>query len=202
MGRRANRLAQIGQQARTEADLANQSTYPPTLEANTTFEDDFAVALRAGIIQSLQPFMVGDDGFSRMLFGTLKRMLERADTKDLVNVLDSASNFCKEMEPFRDQYRQLESLEIPDDLTALDAGRVDTDSGSERDGSGDIGGSDEVREIDLASFLDPSLLASLSPDEQAFIQQSISSRYEAEMESDESGNREVSEGEIQSDGAG
>jgi hypothetical protein len=105
------------------------------------------------------------------------------------------------MEPYRDQYRQLESLQIPDDLTTLDIGRTDASSG-EGNRQGDTGRGDEVREIDLASFLNPAVFEALSDDEKSFIQQSIGGGHETAMESDKSGNGEISTGEIQGNGAG
>lgn len=125
--------------------------------------------MRQGIINTLQPFVTGEDAMTGMITHTIRKMLQRATVEQLVEVLLSAKGFVDEMEPLLNE--------------ATNARHVDADSGSDSDGSGTDSGGQSLREVDPISANHPAFLAE--------VQRKVSgtgSGYETPMEGDENRN--------------
>lgn len=142
--------------------------------------------MRAGILSSLQPFLVNQDSFSTALIHILKRMLQRADYDDLINVLKGAQQFIHEMEPFLNA----DADASKDDETTADAGTNDS-SGGESDQQGHPDWYDEIRQVNLDEISDPDIRHEILK-----AGQDISNRHEAPLAGDESDNGAESSEEI------
>lgn len=146
-----------------------------TTLSSDSYEDQLAAKIREGIIKTLQPFLTLDEGMATMIRHMLLRALERASLENLFDVLRSAEYFVVTMKGEMEIY-----------VRSLDIGDIDTSSG-ENDGPGSDSGESSIREVDTASGDNNSILETLPGEVQ-----SISDRYEAEMESDEDGNWTIS----------
>jgi hypothetical protein len=89
--------------------------------------DEITTALRQGILDTLAPFI---DTNSRTLYAFLRRMVNRATTEQLLEVLDAAESFV-----------------LSTKVVAADARRLATHSRSDQNGSGAFDRDDPVREV-------------------------------------------------------
>lgn len=163
--------------------------------------------MRAGILTSLRPFFVEGDTMSTTILHLLKRMLQRADVVDLANVLLSAQSFIDEMELQLNEYRELRDQfaaaltaetndENPDDDifpdgTTTDVRGYDPGSGGTDDGTGNPGGENPVREVDIATVSDSDLLQTLQQDGE-----SPGDRHETPLAGGESSNGSIPEAAV------
>jgi hypothetical protein len=104
-------------------------------------QDEIATALRQGILDTLAPFI---DTNSRTLYAFLRRMVNRATTEQLLEVLDAAESFV-----------------LSTKVVAADARRLATNSGTDQNGPSALDRDDPLREVNPGSDASPHVLAPL-----------------------------------------
>lgn len=174
---RMDRLRRIEQRAKQLPETTESQSDTSHLPQSTYSEHDdpteeLASRMRQGILDSLRPFFVAEDQMSVMVFHTIKRMLQRADVVDLTNVLVSARSFIVEMEPYLNEYDDLQRKVAEafagsghtDDDASSDVGHDDSGSGGTDDGAGDSDREDTVREVNPSAVSDTDVHGTI-PDE-------------------------------------
>jgi len=155
--------------------------------SSQTSDDDFTNRIRAGILQTLQPFVADGDGFSHVLYSTIRKIVNRAEPEQLIEVLRAAAGFVHTTEPYLKEYEQAE------------AERLSSDGGGNGNGQSPTGGDDEIREIDTGGSVGPSVLTDVLHEvkNEPTLRQSVSDRYEAEMAGHESSDGKIHEKSLQ-----
>lgn len=133
---------------------------------NDTLEAAKAQLLRDGILEAVAPLIEGDDSFSNVLYHTLKRVLQRAEYGQLLEVFVQAEMLIAKVKGIAGAGTNPVPTSGSDDTAEQDSSgtvvdrSIDAGSG-ENYATGPISGNDALREIDASSLTDSELSEAL-----------------------------------------